>query len=72
MPLLNICCHQRNAKAAAKSGRRKAGGFRTISLSSIMVSADALATMLGNDTGKAIGTENGWIAIGEVPKLIQQ
>ncbi|EAM6395884.1 hypothetical protein BZH78_14665 [Salmonella enterica] len=47
-----------------KSGRRKLAVSALISLSSIMVSADALANA-GNDTGKAIGTENGWIAIGE-------
>ncbi|ECI2089498.1 hypothetical protein AIF69_18190 [Salmonella enterica subsp. enterica serovar Tennessee] len=47
-----------------KSGRRKLAVSALISLSSIMVSADALANA-GNDTGKGIGTENGWIAIGE-------
>ncbi|HFD6162461.1 TPA: trimeric autotransporter adhesin SadA [Salmonella enterica] len=47
-----------------KSGRRKLAVSALIGLSSIMVSADALANA-GNDTGKAIGTENGWIAIGE-------
>lgn len=39
------------AKAAAKSGRRKLAVSALISLSSIMVSADALANA-GNDTGK--------------------
>ncbi len=38
-------------KAAAKSGRRKLAVSALISLSSIMVSADALANA-GNDTGK--------------------
>ncbi|EJI7811156.1 YadA-like family protein [Salmonella enterica] len=47
-----------------KSGRRKLAVSALISLSSIMVSADALANA-GKDTGKGIGTENGWIAIGE-------
>ncbi len=47
-----------------KSGRRKLAVSALISLSSIMVSADALANA-GSDTGKGIGTENGWIAIGE-------
>ncbi|HHR4014082.1 TPA: trimeric autotransporter adhesin SadA [Salmonella enterica] len=47
-----------------KSGRRKLAVSALVGLSSIMVSADALANA-GNDTGKGIGTENGWIAIGE-------
>ncbi|EDR2698345.1 hypothetical protein ZQ88_001517 [Salmonella enterica subsp. enterica] len=47
-----------------KSGRRKLAVSALISLSSIMVSADALANA-GKDTGKGIGTEDGWIAIGE-------
>ncbi|EBW4913767.1 hypothetical protein DPP00_11360 [Salmonella enterica subsp. enterica serovar Vom] len=47
-----------------KSGRRKLAVSALVGLSSIMVSADALANA-GKDTGKGIGTENGWIAIGE-------
>nr|QVB36608.1 trimeric autotransporter adhesin SadA [Salmonella enterica subsp. enterica serovar Uganda] len=47
-----------------KNGRRKLAVSALIGLSSIMASADALANA-GNDTGKGIGTENGWIAIGE-------
>ncbi|EPI2625529.1 YadA-like family protein [Salmonella enterica] len=47
-----------------KNGRRKLAVSALVGLSSIMVSADALANA-GNDTGKGIGTENGWIAIGE-------
>lgn len=57
------------AKAAAKNGRRKLAVSALIGLSSIMVSADALANA-GNDTGDGVtptGTQTGgkgWIAIG--------
>ncbi len=47
-----------------KSSRRKLAISALIGLSSVIVSADALANA-GNDTGKGIGTDNGWIAIGE-------
>lgn len=55
--------------AAKKNGRRKLAVSALIGLSSIMVSADALANA-GNDTGDGVtptGTQTGgkgWIAIG--------
>lgn len=51
-------------KPRKKSSRRKLAISALIGLSSVIVSADALANA-GNDTGKGIGTDNGWIAIGE-------